>query len=49
MASLETNVLFLWLVADDPVQTAQVRALLEAEQASPTNLFVPVTVLLELE
>ena len=49
MASLDTNVLVRWLVADDPAQTAQVDALLEAAQASATQFFVPVTVLLELE
>jgi predicted nucleic-acid-binding protein len=49
MASLDTNVLVRWLVADDPAQTAQVHALLEAAHATATQFFVPVTVMLELE
>ena len=49
MAGLDTNVLVRWLVADDPLQTAQVRALLESGRVARTPFFVPTTVLLELE
>ena len=49
MAGLDANVLVRWLVADDPLQTAQVRALLEAGRLAGTQFFVPSTVLLELE
>jgi len=49
MASLDTNVLVRWLVADDPSQTALVRALLESGRRDGTPFFVPSTVLLELE
>jgi predicted nucleic-acid-binding protein len=49
MASLDTNVLVRWLVADDPAQTAQVATLLESAIAASTALFVPSTVQLELE
>ena len=49
MASLDTNVLVRWLVADDPLQTAQAEALIRQVLASNERLFIPVTVLLELE
>ena len=49
MASLDTNVLVRWLMADDAVQTAQVAALLDATLAAHAALFVPTTVQLELE
>ena len=49
MAGLDTNVLVRWLVADDPSQTAQVRALLESGRQDGKPFFVPTTVLLELE
>ena len=49
MAGLDTNVLVRWLVADDPVQTAQARALFESGRLQGHPFFVPSTVLLELE
>jgi predicted nucleic-acid-binding protein len=49
MASLDTNVLARWLMADDVAQTAQVAALLESALAANATLFVPTTVQLELE
>ena len=49
MAGLDTNVLARWIVDDDPRQAARVKRLFEeaVEQESP--LFVPSTVMLELE
>ncbi len=49
MVGLDTNVLVRWIVDDDPRQAARVKRLLEeaVEQESP--LFVPSTVMLELE
>ena len=49
MAGLDTNVLVRWIVDDEPRQAARVQRLFEKshEQASP--LFVPSTVMLELE
>lgn len=52
MAALDTNVLVRWLVQDDAAQAEAVAALFSAHaaQAAPGDrLFVPVTVLLELE
>jgi predicted nucleic-acid-binding protein len=49
MASLDTNVLVRWLMADDAAQTAQVAVLLESALAAHATLFVPTTVQLELE
>jgi predicted nucleic-acid-binding protein len=49
MAGLDTNVLVRWLVADDDEQTGRAKALFEAVLASGSPLFVPTTVLLELE
>ncbi len=49
MAGLDTNVLVRWLVADDPLQTAQARALLQSGRRGSKPFFVPSTVLLELE
>ncbi len=49
MPGLDTNVLVRWLVEDDPDQTEQVQALLVAVHASAKPLFVPATVVLELE
>ena len=49
MAGLDTTVLVRWLVADDPLQAALVRALLESGRRDGKPFFVPSTVLLELE
>lgn len=49
MAALDTNVLVRWLVADDARQTAAADALVAAATEGDQRLFVPVTVLLELE
>jgi predicted nucleic-acid-binding protein len=49
MPGLDTNILVRWLVEDDPKQTARVGALFESARASQTALFVPSTVMLELE
>ncbi len=49
MAGLDTNVLVRWLVADDNKQTAHVQRLFDAASAGSEPLFVPTTVLLELE
>ena len=49
MASVDTNVLVRLLIADDAIQSEQVRHLiLRAEQRSE-RLYVPLTVTLELE
>lgn len=49
MAALDTNVLVRWLVDDDRHQSARVLALFESMRSSGTRLFVPSTVVLELE
>ncbi|WP_077037001.1 PIN domain-containing protein [Pelomonas sp. KK5] len=49
MAALDTNVLVRYLVRDDPMQTKATRRLFDQELAAGRALFVPVTVLLELE
>jgi len=49
MAGLDTNVLVRWLVADDPRQTDLVERLFESARADEGTLFVPCTVMLELE
>lgn len=49
MPGLDTNVLVRWLVADDNKQTARVQTLFESARATQTMLFVPSTVILELE
>jgi predicted nucleic-acid-binding protein len=49
MPGLDTNVLVRWLVADDNKQTARVHALFGSARASQSMLFVPSTVMLELE
>ena len=48
-ASLDTNVLVRWLLADDAAQTARVLALLDSAAAQNASFFVPSTVQLELE
>ena len=49
MPGLDTNVLVRWLVQDDAAQTARARRALETALAARAPLFVPITVLLELE
>ena len=49
MAGLDTNVLVRWLVGDDAAQTACIHTLFESVRASQSTLFVPLTVVLELE
>lgn len=49
MPGLDTNVLVRWLAADDDAQTAQVQALFDAARSAGDTLFVPTTVVLELE
>ena len=49
MPGLDTNVLVRWLVADDDRQTLRAQKLFEAVRANQASLFVPVTVMLELE
>jgi predicted nucleic-acid-binding protein len=50
MASLDTNVLVRWLIDnDDPAQSETVRRLMEEAVAREEPLFLPSTVLLELE
>ncbi|MHB1814112.1 MAG: PIN domain-containing protein [Steroidobacteraceae bacterium] len=49
MAGLDTNVLARWIVDDDPRQAARVKRLFEAAVARESPLFVPSTVMLELE
>lgn len=49
MAALDTNVLVRWLTDDDAEQCAAVGRLLESALANGERLFVPVTVMLEVE
>ena len=49
MPGLDTSVLVRWLVEDDPVQTAAVGRVFRAAIADGRPLFVPTTVMLELE
>ena len=49
MSSLDTNVLVRWLVKDDPRQLIQARSLIRSAAERGELLFVPVTVVLELE
>lgn len=49
MAALDTNVLVRLLVQDDATQCDQARALIEAQVQRGEVLYVPVTVVLELE
>ncbi|MBI4755446.1 MAG: type II toxin-antitoxin system VapC family toxin [Betaproteobacteria bacterium] len=49
MPGLDTNVLVRWLVADDPDQSIRVQNLFESSRTSGLPLFVPATVMLELE
>lgn len=49
MPALDTNVLVRWLTNDDAAQCAEVAVLFQQTVASGTRLFVPTTVVLELE
>lgn len=49
MAALDTNVLVRLLVEDDAAQFAYAKALVSRTQQRNETLFVPVTVMLELE
>jgi len=49
MPALDTNVLVRYIVQDDPSQLAAARRLIGRCVAKGTTLFVPVTVVLELE
>jgi predicted nucleic-acid-binding protein len=49
MSGLDTNVLVRWLVADDETQLEHVAALFRSTASRDATLFVPTTVVLELE
>ncbi|HXG29559.1 MAG TPA: type II toxin-antitoxin system VapC family toxin [Nevskiales bacterium] len=49
MPALDTNILVRWLVQDDGAQSDQVEALFRTSIAKRRPLFVPCTVILELE
>lgn len=49
MPGLDTNVLVRWIMDDDPRQATRVRRLLEEVRELRSALFVPSTVMLELE
>lgn len=49
MPGLDTNVLVRWLLDDDAQQTTRAEALFDAAHARQSTLFVPTTVVLELE
>ena len=49
MPGLDTNVLVRWLMDDDPKQSTRARRLFTAARTGLAALFVPVTVMLELE
>jgi len=49
MPALDTNVLVRWLVDDDPRQSARVHKLLLSVQTDQDLLFIPATVMLEVE
>ena len=49
MPSLDTNVLVRLLVSDDTRQASQAKALLERATRNGESLFIPLTVVLELE
>jgi len=49
MPGIDTNVLVRWLVDDDRDQSARVQKLFESARAARSPLFVPDTVMLELE
>jgi len=49
MPGLDTNVLARWILDDDPRQAARVQRLFEEAHEQQSALFVPSTVMLELE
>ena len=49
MAGLDTNILVRWLVDDDAGQSRRIAALFASAARRDEALFVPVTVILELE
>jgi predicted nucleic-acid-binding protein len=49
MAALDTNILVRWLTDDDAGQSTRVASLLEDKANNGERLFIPVTVMLELE
>ena len=49
MAGLDTNVLVRWIVDDDPRQAVRAQRLFEDARGQGAPLFVPSTVMLELE
>lgn len=49
MAGLDTNILVRWLVDDDAAQSRRIAALFASAARRGDALFVPVTVMLELE
>lgn len=49
MAALDTNILVRYLVQDDATQFAKAQRLIQQSLASGESLFIPVTVLIELE
>jgi predicted nucleic-acid-binding protein len=49
MPGLDTNILVRWIVDDDPRQALRVQRLFEEAQEQEAPLFVPSTVMLELE
>ncbi len=49
MPTIDTNILVRLLAADDPAQSAQARSLMQRVARSGESLFVPLTVVLELE
>ena len=49
MPGLDTNVLVRWLMADDEEQTQRVQKVFKAAVSQRAMLFVPSTVMLELE
>ncbi len=49
MAALDTNVLVRWLVVDDAGQAETVASMFDQYSRDRARLFVPVTVVLELE
>lgn len=49
MPGLDTNVLVRWIVDDDPRQATRVQKLFEEVRETRSLLFVPSTVMLELE
>jgi len=49
MPGLDTNVLARWIIDDDPRQATRVQRLFEEAREQQSPLFVPSTVMLELE